>query len=229
MPIVAASARTFRRLRHMPERAQHRSEEIANALSHGVGAVLAAVGSGCLLAKAFAQGDALLLVACAAYCGSLLAVMTASAGSHWIADPRRKRRWEVWDQATIFLLIAGTYSPYASMYLRDGWWPAFTLAMWLGALLGFWSKIRRRPHAQGIGLSLYLALGWLPVVCLPTVFARMDAAAATMTVVGGLCYTLGAAFLAFDHWAKYLHLCWHLLVLCGCTLHFATVYGFVGR
>jgi hemolysin III len=210
-------------LRSAGPREQALHEEFANALIHGCGLAFSLIGAPFLLGAVARSHDVWLSVACTAYLVSLAAVYAASTLSHAIQHPIRKRFFEILDQATIYLLIAGTYSPYAAVYLREPSWWGLSAVMWAAAIAGFLSKAVFAHRVNGVALWLYLLLGWLPVVAAPHMIPLMSGACFQLTVLGGLCYTFGTILLAYDHAIPFLHSGWHVAVLVGSASHFFAI------
>ena len=211
----------------MPPRLQTRREEAANAFTHGLGLLASLIAGPMLVQKAMRISDRWMVAACIAYVIPLTAVYLCSTVSHALAEARRKLVWERWDQATIYLLITGNYTPYAAAYLREGAWPVLTWLMWILAAAGFFSKVLFEKRFSKAVVPIYLLLGWLPTIALPFIIPQMDATCLAWTIMGGLCYTFGTIFLTCDRAFPFLHVLWHLSVIAGSALHFAAVYVFV--
>ncbi|MEE0706330.1 MAG: hemolysin III family protein [Adlercreutzia sp.] len=201
-------------------------EEIFNAVTHGVGAGLAVAALVLLIVKSVADGGGMLLLAGLVFGIALLLEYLMSTLYHAIAIEGAKRVFKVLDHSGIYLLIAGTYTPYCLVTLAPygGVWLA--VFVWGVALLGiafeaFWTF---RP--RWISAVLYVALGWSIVVFLPTLFAVMNPVGFWLLAAGGICYTVGAVFYIFKK-VKYLHSVFHLFVLAGSCLQFFSVYFFV--
>jgi hemolysin III len=201
--------------------------EIVNSLTHGAGLVLATSGALLLTAKASTVGDAWRLAGCLIFATALVAVYAASTLSHLAQRRPWRDRFRTWDQALIYLLISGTNTPFALAYLRDGGWWLLTGGMWVIAFTGFWMKVGLRHRIYGISLWLYLMLGWLPIIGLPGYLDLIPSACLWWVLAGGVCYTIGAAFLMLDHYWRYLHAVWHLLVIAGSACHYFGVWEYV--
>jgi len=203
------------------------AEEIVNSLTHGIGLILSLAGSMVLLTRALSRPDAWRLAGCWVFTSTLVAVYAASTLSHAIARPAWRRAFRILDQGCIYLLIAGTYTPFALEYLRFGrWWLLFGL-MWTAALVGFLSKMLFLHRINAVTIWSYVLLGWLPVI--PT-WVHLDLlpwGALIWILVGGLCYTAGTVFLVLDHRRMHFHAIWHLFVIAGSICHFSAVYLFV--
>ncbi len=199
------------------------AEEWANGSTHALGFLLSLMGSVLLLRHAYHGEATVYLVSCIVYCAALVAVYAASTMSHWISSPVWKRRFRMWDQGLIFLLIVSTITPLIVTYL-DGWWYVLTTVLWLLGLAGFLSKIVWAHRVDRIAVWLYLSLGWFPVLVIPELYRSAPQGVAILVLAGGLFYTFGTVLLMNDHRARYLHAGWHLFVIAGSTLHYFAVY-----
>ncbi len=205
--------------------------ETANSLTHGFGLVMSLIGVAALMTHAIMHGDAWYLVSCAIYSLTLVAVYVVSTASHAFLKPESLNRWlRIADQGLIYLLIAGTFTPFGLMYLREGWWWLLLGAIWGGAIFGFVSKIFFTHRIEGVLVALYLVLGWLPIVSINTIIERIGEnafPALILMVAGGLCYTLGTFFLMADHKTFHFHAIWHLWVIAGSGCHFIAIYLYI--
>ncbi|MCE9554875.1 MAG: hemolysin III family protein [Planctomycetes bacterium] len=199
-------------------------QEHVNAITHGCGLVLSLVAAALLMRVVAVRGDVWLLLGSAIYSFTLVAVYAASTLSHCIQRPEPKHFFRTWDQGLIFLLIAGTFTPFAMAYLRSGWWWVLVVATWVLALAGFISKVVRRHRVEAVSILPYLVVGWLPILGLGPVIAQAPAGALYWAGVGEACYILGIVFLVLDHKAIYLHAVWHLLVIAGSGFQFLCIY-----
>lgn len=201
-------------------------EEIFNAVTHGVGAGLAVAALVLLVVKAVGDGGGVLLAAGLVYGIALLLEYLMSTLYHAIAVEGAKRVFKVLDHSGIYLLIAGTYTPYCLITLEPfgGTWLA--VFVWAVSLAGiafeaFWTF---RP--RWISAALYVALGWSIIFFLPQLFAALPPAGFWLLAAGGISYTVGAVFYIFKR-VRYLHSVFHLFVLAGSVLQFFSVYFFV--
>jgi hemolysin III len=193
-------------------------EEMANAITHAAGLLLAIAGTFFLSRAVLRQGSPAQIWACALYATTLVLTYFASTLSHVAREPRVRAAMRTVDQAAIFLLIAGTYTPMAVTWLHGGEWWMLDVAMWGLALAGFLSKVVW-THRVGLGTVstlLYVILGGIP---LPMVFV-IPAGLLRWVVAGDLCFCLGILFFNFDHRIRYFHATWHLLVMGGTVCHF---------
>jgi len=201
-------------------------EEIANSLTHGVGALLSLTGLVMLVALAVHYGDALHILSAALFGGSLVFLYTASTLYHGIRIPRIKQFFRLLDHVGIYLLIAGSYTPFTLVTLRGGLgWTLFAL-VWAMALSGIAYKIFSRRRYPWFSTVYYLLMGWLAVFFLKPLAASLPASGLHLLVAGGLSYTVGVIFYAWER-LPYHHAVWHLFVLAGSAFHFLSVALYV--
>jgi hemolysin III len=211
-------------------------EEIAHAVSHGIGAVLAIVGLAVLVATASLHGDRVDVATCAVYGTTLILLYLASTVYHSIPRlvlPRTKQVLQVLDHTSIYLLIAGTYTPWTLGPLRGPWGFSLFAVVWTAAILGILAKTLafhrgHQPHARGKALSivLYVGMGWCVLAAFAPLRRAVEAGGIVLLVAGGVAYTAGVIFY---NWKKlrYHHFVWHLFVLAGSILHFFAVLFYV--
>ena len=203
---------------HTASRAQTANEEFANSLSHGLGAVLAAVFSPQLIGNALHAGTAY-GIAAAVYCASMVLLFSVSAAYHWLPPGATKDLLRRLDHAAIFLFIAGSYTPFVLGSLaEEGYW--FLAIVWLIATVGTVAKCANRLTHPVLSTALYLGLGWLCVFILQPLMSAMPVEGLALLVAGGVLYTLGAVVFHFDDRIAYGHFIWHLLVLGASGCHF---------
>jgi hemolysin III len=201
-------------------------EEIAHTITHGVGVLLSIGGLVVLVAFAALYGDAWHIASCAIYGSTLILLYTASTLYHGITHPRAKQILQQLDHAAIFLLIAGTYTPFTLVNLRGPWgWTLFGL-VWGIALLGVVLQLAAKQRYERLSLALYLGLGWLVVIAVDPMLSAVDSGGLLLLLLGGLSYSLGVIFYVWKRLA-YHHAVWHLFVLAGSILHFFAVLFYV--
>jgi hemolysin III len=207
-------------------RAQSPGEEVANSLSHGLGALVAALFSPQLIRNALEAG-ALEGLAAAVYCASMVLLFSVSAAYHWLPAGKTKDLLRRLDHAAIFLFIAGSYTPFMLGVLAEeqGYW--FLALVWLIATVGTVAKCANRLTHPILSTSLYLGLGWLSVFILKPLMNALPAEGLALIVAGGVLYTLGAVVFHFDDRIRYGHFVWHLLVLAASGCHFFAVLRYV--
>ena len=203
------------------------AEELANTLTHGVGLVLSIVGATVLIDCVLAHGDVWRVGGCGVYAVTLVAVYAASTLSHVVARPGAKRLFRILDQGFIYLLIVGTYTPFAVVFLRDAWWWAFLGLMWCIALCGFFRKVLFAHRVDTVSVGAYVLLGWMPIVAAVPLAQSVPVAALWWMLAGGLCYTIGTAFLVNDTKVLHFHAVWHVFVMAGSIWHFLAILLFV--
>ena len=204
-----------------------RAEELVHTITHGVGLLFSIGGAFVLVIRALSSGDAWRITGCSVFALALIAVYAASTLSHSIIEPGLKRVFRILDQSFIYLLIAGTYTPFALEYLRSGWWWLVFALMWTVALMGFFSKVQFSHRIDAVTIWSYVLLGWMPIAFAPAYVTLVPAAALWWIAIGGLCYTIGTVFLVVDYRHFHFHGIWHLLVMAGSTCHYCAVFLFV--
>lgn len=196
-------------------------EEIANSLSHGVGLALAIVATPILIAAA-ARNGVWNTVGVSVFAASMLALYLASTLYHALTHDRAKRFFRLLDHGAIFLLIAGTYTPFTLGVLRGPWgWTLFGL-IWALAAVGLTIKAVFGTRYVWLSVTLYLIMGWLCVIAAPQLLQRVPLSGLAWILAGGIAYTSGVFFFA-AHRIRYAHFAWHLFVIVGTTCHFFAV------
>lgn len=195
-------------------------EEIANSITHGIGAALGTAALTILVVFAALKGDAWRVVSFSIYGASLVILYTSSTLFHAFTHEKTKRYFRMMDISAIFLLIAGTYTPIALLPLREtGWgWTIFGL-IWGMAILGIIFKTFFYGKYEKISIIFYVLMGWLIVIAIKPMLANLPTGLLIWIAIGGASYMLGIIFLA---WTKfpYSHTVWHLFVLGGSISHF---------
>ena len=196
-------------------------EEIASSVIHGIGIVLSIAGLAVLTAHAAPVGDARHIASVGVYGATLILLYTASTLYHGVPIERAKPLLRQFDHAAIFLLIAGTYTPFTLITLHGAWgWSLFAI-VWTIALLGIW-MIVKRIERKGLTLALYVGLGWIGLVAIGPLVRNLPAGGLWLLFGGGVCYTLGVPFYTSRR-IPFNHALWHLFVLGGSMAHFAAV------
>lgn len=203
-------------------RSQTVGEEIANSISHGVGLALAIVATPILILAHARAGTPWNLVGVSVFAGSMILLYLASTLYHAVSHHGAKRFFRVLDHGAIFLLIAGTYTPFTLGVLRGPWgWTIFGL-VWGLAAFGLTTKAVFGAHRRWLTVPLYLVMGWLAVIAAPEILTRVPLSGLLWIVAGGIAYTGGVAFFA-AHRVRYSHFAWHLFVMAGTVCHFFAV------
>ncbi len=210
----------------MVERAQTMGEEIANSVSHGVALLSAVVSLPFLILASARHGTAVNIVGASVFAVTMVLLYIASTLYHAVPHPRAKRLLKKLDHGAIYLLIAGTYTPFTLGVLGGAWgWTLFGL-VWALAVIGVTLKAFDRISHPLWSTSLYIVMGWLVVIAVKPLLANIPTPGLILLVAGGLAYTLGVAFFTLDSRVRYGHFVWHLFVIAGTTCHFFAVLGY---
>jgi hemolysin III len=214
--------------RHFPERIDllRLGQEGANALTHGLGLVLSFAGMVLLIYLAAIRGDGWHLVSCSIYGATLVMLYGASTAYHSIQAPRVKGVLKTVDHCCIYLLIAGTYTPFTLTYLRGGWGWTLLCLVWGMALFGLFYKIFFMGRFRALSLTLSLTMGWLAIVAAKPATEVLPGTCVFLMAVGGLFYTAGVYFYAKSG-RPYFHMVWHLFVLAGSLAHYLAITLYV--
>jgi hemolysin III len=201
-------------------------EEIFNSVSHGVGALLAVAGTGVLITLAACRGDALCVVACCVYSLSLIILYTMSTLYHAFPFEKVKKLFRIFDHASIFILIAGSYTPFCLLALRGNPKGLMVAAVvWACAVIGIVMNAVSLEKTKSIALILYVVMGWAIVFVMGDVTRALWGNGFWLLVAGGLCYTGGLIFYAAKK--RFMHSVWHLFVLGGSVLHYLCIVIYV--
>jgi hemolysin III len=205
-----------------PKWTQSRAEELANSISHGLGLAAALVAAPFLVVTASRQENALFLVGTILFVATLLLLYFCSTVYHAWPQTRLKCVLQLIDHSAIFLLIAGTYSPFTLGPLRGAWgWAIFAL-VWILALFGVLMKLRSGLRRKKLSLFLYVGMGWLILVAARPLAVAVPVETLLWLFGGGIAYTGGIIFFV-DERRRYNHFVWHLFVLTGTLCHFCAV------
>ncbi|HEX5960651.1 MAG TPA: hemolysin III family protein [Rhodanobacteraceae bacterium] len=198
-------------------------EEIGNSVSHGLGLLLAILALPMLVQNAVRNGPVSAVVGSAVFGGSVIALYLASVLYHATWHRRTKNVLRVVDHAAIYILIAGTYTPFTLGVLRGTWgWILFGL-VWSMALLGVLFKTFAGMRFPRVSTLLYVAMGWVVLIAIQPLWQRLPIGGWAWLLAGGLAYTFGVIFFALDARVRYCHCIWHLFVVVGTTCHFVAV------
>lgn len=201
-------------------------EELANSLTHGFGVLLAIGGLTTLVTLAVLRGDVWHVVSSSIYGSAMVVLYSASTLYHGVSAPRAKSALQVFDHAAIFLLIAGTYTPFSLVSLRGPWgWSIFG-TVWGLAAVGIVIEIAFPRRWPVLSLVLYIAMGWVVVVAVKPLLTALAPGGLVLLLLGGIAYTAGIGFYVW-HRLPYNHAVWHLFVLAGTVLHFFAVLFYV--
>ena len=197
-------------------------EEVANSLSHGAGLVAALVATPFLITEAASRGSGAFLVGASVFAATVLLLYLGSTLYHALPVGRAKRVFRVVDHCAIYLLIAGTYTPFTLGVLLGVWGWSLLVLVWSLAAIGITLEVSGGPRHPALSLVLYLAMGWLVVVAIRPLSLHLPAAGLIWLIAGGLAYTLGVVFYTAKG-LRFAHLVWHLFVLAGTFCHFTAV------
>lgn len=200
-------------------------EEIANAITHGIGAVLSLVGLVTMVVLAALHGGVWQLIGCSIYASSLLILYVISTLYHSLTHAGAKRVFQILDHCSIFLFIAGSYTPFLLVNLHGGWgWSLFGV-VWGIAVLGIIFKILYIGRDEIVSVIVYITMGWLIMVAIKPLMEHITHQGLDLLVVGGLFYTVGVVFYALEK-LPYNHSVWHVYVMAGSACHyFAILYA----
>ena len=208
------------------KREQSLGEEIANSISHGVG-FLGAVAITPIMIMASIPSGAQGVVAASVFGFTMMLLYLSSTLYHAFPKNRAKRVFNIFDHGAIFLLIAGTYTPFTLSILPEAWgWTIFGI-IWGLAILGVIMKSVGGAHANKFSTALYLGMGWIVLLAIKPLWDNLAGWGFFWLMAGGLMYSAGVLFFTYDHKMRYSHFVWHLLVLAGTACHVVAVLGYV--
>ena len=206
-----------------PEREQSRGEEIANSISHGTALIAAVAGTPFLITHAAGRGGSGFVAGIWVFSATMIALYLSSTLYHALSIGKAKQFFKVVEHSAIFLLIAGTYTPFTLGVLNGvlGW----TLfgVVWCLAVAGIALKVFVKASHPAFSTLLYLLMGWLALIAIEPLFNRVPAPGLLWLFAGGLSYTAGTAFFVTDSRLRYGHLVWHLFVIAGTICHYFAV------
>lgn len=212
-------------MKEMPvalERVQSLGEEIANSVSHGVGLMAALVAAPVLVLDAFQRGGAATVLGAAVFAVTMVLLYLTSTLYHALPQNKAKRVFRALDHGAIFLLIAGTYTPFTLGVLRGTWGWTLLGLVWSLAVAGVILKAVGRLRYPVLSTCLYLGMGWLVLIAVRPLWLHIPMAGLLWLLAGGIAYTAGVAFFAAER-LRYNHFVWHLFVLAGTACHFFAV------
>jgi len=214
-------------MKRVPQRGYSAQEERAHAITHGIGILIGIAVLVLLVVVSALRKSAWEVVGCAIFGISFILLYLGSTLYHSARSTRAKRNLKIVDHAAIYVLIAGTYTPYALAPLRGalGW--TILGAIWGIALLGIAFKVFYTGRFKAVSLFSYLFMGWFCIIAVKPLYRELTTAGFVLFVVGGLCYTVGTIFYAWKS-LRWSHTIWHLFVLAGSLCHFLSIlYGIV--
>ena len=208
-------------LERRTDRIASRREEAANAITHGLGLLLSIIGTPALIMAARAREDTLATVGATIYGASLILLYTASTLYHVVSHRVMKFRLRLLDHVAIYLLIAGTYTPFTFGVLRGAWGWSLFATVWALAIIGALGKLRFRFRNERISTLLYVLMGWVAIVAIRPMLSSMQIPGLVLLGAGGVLYTGGVVFYRQKH--SWSHPVWHLFVLGGSACHYFAV------
>lgn len=206
----------------LPSRTQSVGEEIANAVSHGIGLLLATIGALVLVMAAVQRGSMAEIAGASIFAATMVLAYLTSTLYHGLPINRAKRVFRTLDHGAIFLLIAGTYTPFTLGPLRGPWGWTLMGLVWSLAISGVVFKAVGGVRYPKLSTCMYIAMGWLVIVAIEPLRLNVPASGFFWLLAGGVAYTAGVAFFALKG-MPYGHLVWHLFVLAGTACHFAAI------
>jgi hemolysin III len=221
-PYAAREPNSKRESQSTRRRSLSFGEEMANSVSHGLGLVAAIVAVPVLLLTAVRGGNASYIVGTSVFAGSMVLLYLASTLYHSLSHERAKRIFRLLDHGAIFLLIAGTYTPFTLGVLRGPWGWTLLVMVWSLASVGLTIKAVFGTRYSWPSIVLYVVMGWLAVVAIKPIWLHVPLPGILLIVAGGIAYTGGLTFFA-AHRLRYNHFIWHLFVIAGTTCHFFAV------
>lgn len=201
-------------------------DEWANSLTHGIGLLLSVIGMFILIMTPMQEGDHWKLINFGVYGLSLVLLYGSSTLYHFSRSPELKKLFRLLDHCAIYLLIAGTYTPFTMLLLEGGWGMTLFSIVWSLAAIGILFKIYFKTRFKFISTSIYLFMGWMVVIAAEPLMARFHYAGLMWIVAGGLFYTCGVIFYVMDK-RKFFHAIWHLFVMCGSVCHYLAVFFYL--
>jgi hemolysin III len=209
----------------MSDRILSLGEEIANSITHGLGLVASIVAFPILLVRARSSSDPMIITGAAVFGFSLILLYGASTVYHALPLSDAKRYFRVVDHSAIYLLIAGTYTPFALGPLRGPWGTALLVVIWAMALTGIVSKLLVGLRLRHASTAMYLLMGWLVIVAIKPLVQNVPLTGLLWLAAGGMAYTGGVVFYSMKR-VPYSHMIWHLFVAAGSACHFMAVLGY---
>jgi hemolysin III len=197
-------------------------EEIAHSITHGIGAALSIAGATLLIVLAALYGNVYQIVSFSVYGGSLVVLYLASTLYHGLQHPRVKRIFKIFDHASIYLLIAGTYTPFLLVSLRGRLSWILLAVIWGIAILGVIFKALFIERFQKLSVVGYVLMGWLSVILIQEMLANIPTGGLLLIAAGGVAYMVGVIFYALQK-IPYMHVVWHFFVLGGSVFHYFAV------
>jgi hemolysin III len=205
---------------------QDSSQEFANTWTHALGTILFLIGSAVLIKKAYDAHDFWKIFSAYVFGGSLILLYLSSTLYHAVTNLKLKKSLHLADHAAIFILIAGTYTPFLLVGLKDEIHISFIIIMWIIALGGIVYKVFMIKKYRLVSTFIYLAMGWMALFKITDFYKFLSIEASIWILIGGIFYTVGTIFYSKTN-LPYNHAIWHIFVLCGSISHFIAIYFYV--
>ena len=199
------------------------AEELVNAITHGIGAILSVVA---LTLMIIVANNSIALTSAIVYGSSMILLFLASTLYHAITHTPTKQVMKILDHCAIYLLIAGTYTPFMLISLQGTWGYTLLSVVWVLAAIGIYFKIVFKHRFKKISLITYLGMGWLVIIAMPEMITKIASGGLVLIASGGVAYTFGAVFYSIKK-IPFNHAIWHVFVLVGSVCHFLAVYLYV--
>ena len=224
---VVQLARALKRPAHATRTAEQEiEEERLNTITHGLGLAISALAVTYLVVVVVTAGGWLRVASCGVYGASLLLMYATSTGLHAARQPKAKLRWQLYDHVSIYLLIAGTYTPFLALMMKNPTGFALLASVWALAAAGIVIKVQNAHRLGETSPLPCLGLGWLVLIAFKPLLAAVPAGGIALLVAGGVSYSIGMIFFCRDD-KPYFHAIWHLFVIAGTGLHFVAVVLYV--
>ncbi len=201
-------------------------EEFANTITHGFGLALSLIGFVVLVVLAGLRGDALPIVGCIVYGSSLVTLYAASTFYHSATSPKLKKTLRIVDHCCIYLLIAGSYTPFGLLIAGNSFGRWLMVVIWGFAIVGIVTKLFIRDRFPAIGVISYLVMGWLGVFAIQPLLNVLGAVPIALTVLGGVAYSLGVVFFPWKS-IRHHHAIFHVFILAGSIIHYSAIVIYV--
>jgi len=198
------------------------ADELANTLTHGIGLVASVMGFVLLLVLAIVRGGTWQILGCSIYGATLVFLYSASTFYHGVSSPGAKRILHIFDHCAIYLLIAGTYTPFLVVNLHGSWGWSLLAVVWSLAMLGILFKLWFADRFPIFSVSAYVVMGWLGIVAARQVYLHVPVTGIVWIILGGLAYSIGVVFYACKK-IPHHHVIWHLMVMAGSACHYVAI------
>jgi hemolysin III len=201
-------------------------EEIANSFTHGIGFILSLAGLAVLIFLAWTKGGRAHIIGCSIYGATLVLVYAASTLYHGVRNPRIKHFFRLFDHAAIYLVIAGTYTPFTLISLRGFWGWTLLVLVWSLALFGIAFKLAFVNRYKGVSMALYLIIGWMAIIAAKPIISSIPLGCLALIMGGAAAYMMGLVFYAWER-LPFSHTIWHVFVIVGSVCHYCAVVFYV--